>query len=296
MHAGNMKLFIFGVGYSGRATARAVIGRGGQVSGTTRSAVKAEKLRGLGVVPYLFDGTEISDDIASTLAETTHLLVSVAPGAADPVLAAGRAAIEAMPALRWIGYFSTVGIYGDHHGAWVDETTQCEPVTAHSLKRLETEREWQALGEKTGTPVAILRLPGIYGPGRNALLNLENGTARRIVKPGQVFNRIHVDDIAGVTLLLAETKTGGIFNVTDDEPAPTQDMVAYAAGLMGVEPPPETPFDEADMTPMARSFYGENKRVSNAKIKAQGYRFRFPDYRIALSHMWTNGVWRGEAG
>ncbi len=166
------------------------------------------------------------------------------------------------------------------------------PVSRRSHERLAAEQAWAALGERHGVPVAILRLSGIYGPGRNAFLNLERGTARRIVKPDQVFNRIHVDDIAGSLRLLAGTDAGGTFDITDDEPAPPQDVVAYAAGLMGVTPPPEIPFAQAEMTPMARSFYGENKRVSNERIKGLGYRFAFPDYRTAFSVMWREDRWR----
>jgi len=165
-------------------------------------------------------------------------------------------------------------------------------VSKRSVMRVIAERDWLKLGQEIGRPVAVLRLSGIYGPGRNALVNLADGTARRLVKPGQVFNRIHCDDIAGALWHLAGKNLGGIFNVTDDEPAPPQDVVAYAAGLMGVEPPPEIAFETAELSPMARSFYGENKRVSNAAIKAAGYGFAFPDYRSALERMWADGSWR----
>ena len=160
--------------------------------------------------------------------------------------------------------------------------------------RLAAEQAWQELGTDIGLPVAILRLSGIYGPGRNAFVNLYNGTAKRLVKPGQVFNRIHVDDIAGALKLLASKDTGGVFNVTDDEPAPPQDVVAFAAALMGVEPPPEQEFETAQISPMARSFYGENKRVSNARLRAAGFSFGFPDYRTAHKALWETGSWRGE--
>ncbi|MBX9464875.1 MAG: DUF1731 domain-containing protein [Aquamicrobium sp.] len=291
-----MRLFIFGAGYSGRAIARMAISDGAFVAGTTRSAHKAEELRAEGIAPALFDGGVLSPEIEAALGETTHLIVSIAPGDSDPVLAAARDTIvNRMPALRWIGYLSTVGVYGDHRGAWIDESAECRPVSRRSQARLAAERAWLALAVETDLPVAILRLSGIYGPGRNGFVNLEKGTARRIVKPDQVFNRIHVDDIAGATMLLANEAKGGIFNVTDDEPAPPQDVVAYAASLMGVAPPPEIPFDEAEMTPMARSFYGENKRVANARIKQAGYRFRFPDYRAALDDLWSSGTWRGRA-
>jgi nucleoside-diphosphate-sugar epimerase len=158
--------------------------------------------------------------------------------------------------------------------------------------RVEAESQWLALGREMEVPVAIMRLAGIYGPGRNAFVKLGEGKARRIVKPGQVFSRIHVDDIAGATEMLALRGLGGIFNICDDEPAPPQDVIAHAASLMGVEPPPETPFEEAEMTPMARSFYGDNRRVSNAKLKAAGYELHHPDYRGSLERMWREGSWR----
>ncbi|AZO40463.1 SDR family oxidoreductase [Mesorhizobium sp. M7D.F.Ca.US.005.01.1.1] len=285
------QIFIFGAGYSGRAFAGANKGAA-RIFGTTRSADKFEVLRQAGIAPLLFDGA-LTEEIGDALETTTHLLISVAPEeAGDPVLNAAREVIAQMPALEWIGYLSTVGVYGNYDGAWVDETAQCRPVSKRSVMRVAAEQDWLRLGTDIGRPVAILRLSGIYGPGRNALVNLENGSARRLVKPDQVFNRIHCDDIAGALWQLIEGNTGGIFNVTDDMPAPPQDVVAYAASLMGIEPPPEIPFDAAQLSPMARSFYGENKRVANAAIKAAGYRFRFPDYRAAFDHMWASGDWR----
>ncbi|QND57742.1 SDR family oxidoreductase [Mesorhizobium huakuii] len=289
------QVFIFGAGYSGKAFAHANKDTA-TIFGTTRSPDKFAALRQAGIAPLLFDGT-LTGEIDKALEKTTHLVISVAPEeAGDPVLNAAREAIAGMPALEWIGYLSTVGVYGDYGGAWVNERTTCRPVSKRSVMRVEAEQQWLKLGEHIGRPVAILRLSGIYGPGRNALVNLENGTARRLVKPDQVFNRIHCDDIAGALWQLIKGNTGGIFNVTDDEPAPPQDVVAYAASLMGVEPPPEIPFDTAQLSPMARSFYGENKRVANAAIKAAGYSLRFPDYRAAFDHMWASGDWRdGEA-
>lgn len=289
---GERRFFIFGAGYSGKAFARAN-GQGEPILGTTRSPEKFEALRQVGIGPHHFDGS-LTPKIGDALRQTTHLIVSVAPDeAGDPALnAAGETIRASMPALAWIGYLSTVGVYGDHGGGWVDETAECRPVSNRSVMRVAAEREWLALGREIGKPVAILRLSGIYGPGRNALANLEDGTARRLVKKDQVFNRIHCDDIAGALWHLTEQNLGGIFNVTDDEPAPPQDVVAYAAGLMGVEAPPEIPFETAQLSPMARSFYGENKRVANNAIKAAGYRFRFPNYRVALERMWADGNWR----
>ena len=289
-----MHIFLFGAGYSARAFARLARDEADTIAGTTRSETKFGLLRAAGIKPLAFDGAAVSPQIADELARATHIVVSAAPSdAGDPVIAAARdLLVNATPALRWIGYLSTVGVYGNHDGAWIDETTGCRPRPGRSDHRLEAETEWRYLAAERGVPLAILRLSGIYGPGRNAFVNLDNGTARRIVKPGQIFNRIHVDDIAGSLLHLARIEADGVFNVTDDEPAPPQDVVAFAAGLMGMVPPPEIDFDTADLTPMARSFYGENKRVSNAKLKATGYRFVHPNYRAALTSMWEKGEWR----
>lgn len=288
-------IFIFGAGYSGRAFG-AMKPADTAVAGTTRSPERFEALRRSGIAPHLFDGTSLSPEVAEALTEVTHLVVSAAPDDnGDPVLAAAAEIIRTgMPNLEWIGYLSTVGVYGDHGGAWVDETSECRPVSGRSRARLAAENAWAALGAETGVPVAVLRLSGIYGPGRNAFVNLEAGLAKRLIKAEQVFNRIHVEDIAGALWHLIGIGRGGVFNVTDDEPAPPQDVVTYAAQLMGVEPPPEIPFETAQLSPMARSFYGENKRVSNARIKAVGYRFRFPHYRSAFETMWCESQWKGE--
>lgn len=294
----NMRVFIFGAGYSARAFARRLSGQAEFVGGTTRSPDGFGKLEGAGITPFVFHGdSPVSAGIEQALQDTTHLVVSAGPdNAGDPVLRqAGKLIAGAMPALRWIGYLSTVGVYGDHGGAWVDEDSECRPLPGRSASRIEVEQAWQRQAAEAGIPVATLRLSGIYGPGRNALANLAKGTARRIVKPGQIFNRIHVDDISGALMHLAAAETGGVFNVTDDEPSPAQDVIVFAARLMGVPPPPEIPFEEAGLGPMARSFYGEVKRVSNARLKRAGYRFRHPDYCGALEAMWQDGNWREEA-
>ncbi|AZN70090.1 SDR family oxidoreductase [Georhizobium profundi] len=278
------RLLIFGAGYSGQAIAKAFNGRAEWIGGTTRSGGKFEALRSSGVEPFLFDGTTLSDELAAAMQTTTHLVQSIAPGEmGDPLLGLiGNDLKTHFPALRWVAYLSTVGVYGDHEGAWVDEASDCHPVSDRSIMRLTAETAWSDAGVSAHLPVAILRLSGIYGPGRNAILNLQNGTAKRLIKPGQVFNRIHVEDIAGATRHLMAHEAAGIFNVTDDEPAPPQDVVSFAAELLGVQPPPEQDFGTAELSPMARSFYGENKRVSNVRLKETGYVFRFPDYRTAL--------------
>ncbi|HEY6633745.1 MAG TPA: SDR family oxidoreductase [Rhizobiaceae bacterium] len=290
------RFFIFGAGYSARAFAATRTDASAGIAGTTRSPEKFAALRDAGIEPLLFDGREFSPDLLEQLGQATHLVVSISPEeGGDPVIPLLRDGLDRLaPQLRWIGYLSTVGVYGNHDGGWVDERSECRPVSKRSQLRLEAENQWLALGEEASVPVAVLRLSGIYGPGRNAFVNLRNGTAKRLIKPGQVFNRIHVADIAGALWHLSERDLGGVFNVTDDLPAPPQDVVAYAAGLMGVEPPPEIPFASAQLSPMARSFYGENKRVSNAAIKRIGYRFRHPDYRSAFDAMWTAGGWAGE--
>jgi nucleoside-diphosphate-sugar epimerase len=192
--------------------------------------------------------------------------------------------------LGWIGYLSTVGVYGNYGGAWVTERTTPHARQGRTLRRLETEKAWQRLGDERQTPLAVFRIAGIYGPGRNALRNLEDGTARRIVKPDQVFNRIHVDDIVATLHAALEKTADGIFNVCDDEPAPPQDVIEYAATLMGAPVPPAIDFDSADLTPMARSFYGENKRVLNRRIKQDlGVELRYPTYREGLAALWRSG-------
>lgn len=289
-----MTLTIFGCGYSGKAIAEACNELLGSVAGTTRSPDKAARLKSIGIDAYIYGGGEPDASLTERLSETTHLVQSIAPGAeGDPLLQLGASRLRAlMPKLEWVGYLSTVGVYGDHDGAWVDEETPCKPLSRRSVERVEAEEGWQAFSESTGLPVCILRLSGIYGPGRNGFVNLAEGTAKRIVKRDQVFNRIRVEDIGAATRFLAERKLGGIFNVTDNEPAPPQDVVTYAAELMGVPPPLETDFETAELSPMARSFYGENKRVSNAKIRALGFDFAYPDYRVSLENLWKCGNWR----
>jgi nucleoside-diphosphate-sugar epimerase len=290
-----LNLFVFGLGFSGKEIARLAKARGLAVSGTTRSLDKAARLKAAGVDAHVFSSAQDIDAIAASLDGCTHLVVCAGPDeGGDPVLnVLGNRLQKLMPKLDWIGYLSTVGVYGDHDGAWVDEDTECRPVSPRSVERLKAESDWRTAAGSAGIALAIMRLSGIYGPGRNTFLNLADGSAKRVIKPGQYFNRIHVADIAGAALFLGEKRASGIFNVTDDEPAPPQDVVTYAAELMGIAPPAEIAFDEANLSPMARSFYGEVKRVSNQKIREAGYEFQFPDYRTALNAMWQNQNWRG---
>ncbi|MBD9374128.1 SDR family oxidoreductase [Rhizobium sp. ARZ01] len=290
-----MRLLVLGAGFSGRAIAQAFMLAGFSAVGTTRSPDKQVALAVLGIEPLLFDGEAISAELASVMEGATHLVQSIAPGKnGDPLFRPGTKPVgDLMPNLQWVGYLSTVGVYGDHKGAWVDEDTPIHPASTRSVERVEAEERWLAFSEQCGLPVAVLRLAGIYGPGRNALRNVEEGTARRLIKKDQVFNRIRVEDIGGSALFLARGGHSGVFNITDDEPGPPQDVVAEAARLMGAEMPPEVPFETAELSPMARSFYGENKRVSNARIRSLGFFFRYPNYRMSLAQMWSDNDWRG---
>ena len=276
-----MRLVIFGAGYTGKAISCRLAPEAERVVGTARSTEGLPEIKAAGAVPLIFDGSALTAGIEGELARATHLVMSIPPDrGGDPVLPLISDRLKQLaPELVWIGYLSTVGVYGDHDGGWVDEDTPCRPVSVRSRARRQAEAAWTALGAQNGIATAMIRLSGIYGPGRNAFRKIEEGSARRLVKSGQVFNRVHVADIAGATAFLAGRRLGGIWNVTDDMPAPPQDLIAHAARLMGAEPPPEQDFETADLTPMARSFYGENKRVSNARIKAEGYSFEYPDYR-----------------
>jgi nucleoside-diphosphate-sugar epimerase len=287
-------LFIFGLGYSASRFAMASRGEADWVGGTVRSLDGALSLAAAGLRTFVFNGTHAGIGVAEAVRHSTALVSSVPPGNEDPVLAMHRKSILAAERLKWIGYLSTVGVYGDAAGAWVDEATVPHPSSQRSIVRLAAEAAWRALAAERGVPLAIFRIGGIYGPGRNAFVNLADGTAHRVVKPGQVFNRIHVDDIAAALTAALAAHASGVFNLVDDEPAPPQDVVAYAAKAMGVAPPPEVAFDRADLSPMARSFYAENKRVRNGRIKSElGVRLRYPTYQDGLAALWRDGNWRG---
>lgn len=217
----------------------------------------------------------------------THVILSIAPDAeGDPALRHHRADLDAAGDLQWLCYYSTVGVYGDFGGEWIDENAPLVPRNMRSDYRVVAEQQWRDYAAERGVPLTILRLAGIYGPGRSTFDKLRQGTARRVIKPGQVFNRIHVEDIARVTLLAAEKRLAGTFNMADDEPAPPQDVIAFAAEILGTDVPPDLPFDTAEMTPMQRSFYRDNKRVSNRAIKqALGIEMLYPDYRSGLAQI-----------
>lgn len=273
-------LLSLGHGYSARALAPHLLAQGFSITGTTRSSDKIAALEAAGVTGVLWPGGDLDADIA----RATHLLISPAPtGDGDPVLAAFRDQITAQaPNLEWAGYLSTTGVYGDAQGGWVDETSPLKPSTKRGQMRVDAEAEWQSIA---GLPLHIFRLAGIYGPGRGPFAKVRAGTARRILKEGQVFSRIHVEDIAGVLAAsIAQPRPGAVYNLCDDDPAPPQDVIAHAAKLLGLPLPPEVDFESADMTPMARSFYAESKRVRNDRIKDElGVRLRYPDYRSGLA-------------
>jgi nucleoside-diphosphate-sugar epimerase len=290
-----MNLFVFGIGYSAGHFVRETTGFS-EIAGTVRSADKAAALRREGIDALVFDGEAEADPaIAAELARADLCLVSTQPGAmGDPVLGAFARAIERAPRLKSIVYLSTIGVFGDHGGAWIDESTVPVPQNDRGRQRLVVEGDWLAVGAKTGKTVSVLRLAGIYGPGRNALDDLANGEARRIFKPGQVFNRIHVTDIGrAIDGAFAHGRDSAAWNVADDEPAPAADVVAYAARLMGIDPPPLVPFAEADLSPMARSFYGANRRVANGAIKSRlGVTLAYPTFREGLATLWSAGEGR----
>ncbi len=287
-----MKVLVLGFGYTSRYVAERLRPGGAQIAATVRSQAKADVLARSGIRAQVFSPDQCDPAIAGDIAEAEAILVSIPPDAAgDPVLMAFADSIAAAPNLRWIGYLSTIGVYGDHAGGWVDETTPAAPCEGRSKVRADVEQAWRAFGAAHGIAVHIFRLPGIYGPGRNQLAQLAAGTARRIVKPGQVFNRIHVADIAAVIeASLQRPRAGAIYNVSDDEPAPASDVVAFAADLCGVAPPPEIPFESAELSPMARSFYGESKRVRSALIRSElGVELRYPTYREGLTALRAGG-------
>lgn len=272
-------LLSFGHGYSAQALERLLLPQGWRVIGTTRSDDKAAAFMARGVEPRIWPGA----DMIPALDAATHLLISASPDdGSDPVLDVLHDQIAARAGqLAWVGYLSTTGVYGDHDGDWVDETTPLTPATKRGQARVAAEAAWQAI---PGLPLHIFRLAGIYGPGRGPFAKVRNGTARRIIKDGQVFSRTHVADIARVLAAsIARPNPGAIYNVCDDDPAPPQDVIAYAAALLGLPVPDAVRFEDADMTPMARSFYAESKKVRNDRIKDElRVDLLFPDYRSGL--------------
>lgn len=267
-------LLSIGHGYSAQALARRLLPEGWRIIGTSRTTEQAEAVRATGVEALVWPG-----DIGEALAQATHLLSSVPPGEADPVLAALGPQIAAAK-LAFVGYLSSTAVYGHHNGDWVDEATPLSPTTARGAARARAEGEWAALGQ----PLHMFRLAGIYGPGRGPFEKVRDGTARRILKPGQVFSRIHVEDIAGVLHAAITRPRPGIYNVCDDDPASPEDVLSLAARMLNLADPPMVLYEDAEMTPMARSFYAENKRVRNDRIKQVfGVTLQYPTYREGLA-------------
>ncbi|WP_299152922.1 SDR family oxidoreductase [uncultured Tateyamaria sp.] len=273
-------LLSFGHGYSAKALTTLLLPQGWQIIGTTRSAEKADVLARTGITPMVFPG----EDMRAVIPSATHLLISAGPDAdGDPVLRAlGDVIAAGATRFEWVGYLSTTGVYGDHQGGWVDETTALTPSTRRGQWRKEAESAWAAI---PGLPLHIFRLAGIYGPGRGPFAKVRSGTARRIIKKDQVFSRIHVEDIAQIVAAsVTQPNPGAIYNLCDDDPAPPQDVIGHAADLLGLPLPPAEDFETADMTPMARSFYAESKRVRNDRIKGElGITLRYPTYKEGLA-------------
>ena len=277
-------LFCFGMGYTASTLARRLAAEGWLAGGTCRTVDKAAALRGEGFLTYPFDRRQPLPEEA--LGRVTHLLSSVPPDAVgDPVLATHGNDVMAIRSLSWVGYLSTTGVYGDRGGGWVDERAALTPTGERGRRRVGAEKGWLDLWSSRGVPVHVFRLPSIYGPGRSAFDALRAGTAKRIDKAGQVFSRIHVEDLTDVLVAsIAQPRPGGIYNVCDDDPSAPEAVVAHAATLLGMAPPPLLPLAEAHLSAMARSFYDDNKRVSNARVKNElGVRLRYPDFRAGLA-------------
>ncbi|HEY2749807.1 SDR family oxidoreductase [Phenylobacterium sp.] len=285
-----MQLFVFGYGYAGRALALRMTAKGWTVAASVRDTADAQRLAADGVTAVAAGDRR---HLADALARTQAVLVTAPPDADGcPGLQALVPALARAGAFPdWIGYLSTTGVYGDRHGGWVFESSRLSARSVEGARRVGAERDWSEIGRGMGLTVATFRLPGIYGPGRSAFDRLRAGETRRIVSPGQVFSRIHVDDLAaGLEASIGRPRAAAVYNLCDDEPAPNSDVIAYAAGLLGLPPPPEVPFAQAQMSPAALRFYGENKRVSNALAKAElGWRPAFPTYREGLAAILAAG-------
>ncbi len=282
-------LFCFGLGYTARFFAARMNHAGWKVSGTARTPEKIARLGDSGIEAHLWKEGEFE---AQWLDNASALLISTPPGEQGcPTFAAAQAAIaERARQFRWIGYLSTNGVYGDHDGAWVNEESELRATAPRALRRIKAETDWLELARAHDLPLIIFRLPGIYGPGRSALATVRAGKARRIYKEGQVFSRMHVADIAAaLDASMKSPRLHNIYNLADDEPAPPQDVIDHACTLLGVTPPPLIPIEEADLSDMAKSFYADNKRVSNQRMKdALGVALTFPTYREGLEAIAKN--------
>ncbi len=279
-------LFCFGLGYTATALGKKLLLEGWKVSGTCQTEDKRQELASLGFNAVLFDGVSHSDGVVALLNSATHILQSIAPAKdGDAVFDTFGADIVANTAqIEWLGYLSTTAVYGDRQGGWVEETSELNPQMPRGVWRARAEKQWCRLYDTNDVPVHIFRLAGIYGPGRNQLKKLLAKKARRIIREGQLFSRIHVDDIvATLRASIHRPSPGAVYNVCDNEAAPPQDVIEYAAGLLGIDVPPAEPFDQAELSDMARSFYSESKKVSNEKIKTElGVKLKYPTYREGM--------------
>lgn len=276
-------LFCFGPGFVATRLARTLQADGWRTSGTVRDAAKRAALEEIGIAPVPFDGTAPLG--AGALEGVTHIVLSVPPGAdGDPVLRHHAEILAGLETLEWVGYLSATSVYGDSGGALVDEEAPLRATTERGKRRIAAERDWLSLCANRGVPVHVFRLAGIYGPGRSPLAALRAGTARRVGAPGHLFSRIHVDDIVAVLLAsIARKRPGAVYNVCDDAPAESAEVTEFAAGLLGIDPPPLVPLEEAKLSPMARSFYRDKRLVDNSRIKSElGIDLLYPDYRAGL--------------
>jgi len=283
------KYLLFGMGYAASVSARA-INTPKKIIGTSRDASGVKNLKKQNYQAYIFNGEQPNEELYQPIANATHIIHSIAPDKnGDAVYNHFQEQLENAKNIKWLCYYSTIGVYGNHNGLWIDEGAKCAPKNIRSIWRLEAEQLWQEFAKNQGIPLLILRLAGIYGNGRSVFEKLKNGKARRIVKDNQVFNRIHVKDIAQVTKLAAQKKLSGIYNLCDDEPAPPQEVILFAADMAGLTPPKEEFFANANMSKMARSFYSDNKRVSNSAIKkALDIELLYPTYRQGLEAIYLS--------
>jgi len=287
------KLFCFGLGYTARRLAEVLIGEGWKISGTTRDPDKGAELQLAGVDAYITHGDGFGSNLATALRGSRYVLVSVPPqDNGDLVTQHHGADISALPELRWLGYLSSTAVYGDHDGAWVDEATPPVPSSKIGIRRLAAEESWLALWRERGIPVHVFRLAGIYGAGRSALDRVRAGTARRIVKSGHVLSRVHVDDITSVLAAsMAQPRPGAIYNLSDDQPASSAEVTAFAADLLGAKPPPEIPYDLSEVPPEVGRFFFDHRRVRNNLIKTElGVSLRYPNYAMGLRAIAANEI------
>ena len=285
------RLFCFGLGFSSLALAESLLPKGWNISGTCRGGDRQDAIKAKNIPICLFDGSRSTPEISKAVSLATHLLITIPPQpSGDVVLENFSEEISQASHLQWIGYISSTGVYGDARGEWVVETSPLRGSTDLNRRRVEVESAWLKMGKDHGLPVMIFRCVGIYGPGRNLLVSVQQGRARRIDKPGLVFSRIHTEDLAQtLEASMKNPQPGEIYNVSDDFPCPPAEAVEYACGLLGVEPPPLVPYENADLSPTARGFYNTNKRISNKKIKDElGVKLRYPDYRSGLNALFKD--------